>query len=192
LREIVGACLGSIFRYVKKEEVVGRHVEGLRHTILTALCACSIVNAKKLIPCSQDDVWLLAIHSGKHEIMMTGIIISGFKSHGSPLIILLTGTFAKYVLINIKPHSDPLLFFEAWDHFSAALVTIIDQQVQAEEEAIALLAVPAICQALRMLITHSNAITSQWPNYLDGGLMLTLPAVYRTMQSACLLHHCAL
>ncbi|KAF5312842.1 hypothetical protein D9619_003142 [Psilocybe cf. subviscida] len=142
LREIIGACLNSIFKCVKKEENLGRHFEGLRHTILTMLCACTIVKAKKLIPCSQDDVWLLAMHSGKHEIMMTG-------------------TFAKYVLMTIKPHSDPLLFYEAWDHFSATLVTIIDQQVQAEEEAIALLVVPAICQALRTLITHSNATTKR-------------------------------
>ena len=63
--------------------------------------------------------------------------------------------------MNIKAHSDPLLFYEAWDHFSASLVTIIEQQVQVEEETTALLAVPAICQALRMLIAYSNATTSK-------------------------------
>lgn len=66
----------------------------------------------------------------------------------------------------MKSLLDPLLLFEAWDHFSAALVTAIEQQVQVEEEAIALLVAPAICQALLRLITHSNPATSQYPTTL--------------------------
>lgn len=129
-----------------------------------SLCALNVVSAKELNRLTNEDIWMLAIQSGKSDIITAGI------AHILSEMIMTDayneGTFAQYVTTTSNIVSDPLQCHEAWDYFVSALVTILDQEVTSEEETISLLMITAICCALSKLLSCSDVSTSKVKPYM--------------------------
>ncbi|KAJ8702779.1 hypothetical protein PTI98_001466 [Pleurotus ostreatus] len=113
----------------------------LHDSLLTTLSIMESRRAETAFPdvdpyWEDDTVWNLALEAGSCNITVTL-------------------AFSQYIL-STKRLCDPLTNAEAWSHLRDSMLLILSQQFLQEEEALALIAAPVICQALCLILLNND------------------------------------
>ncbi|KIJ68301.1 hypothetical protein HYDPIDRAFT_24595 [Hydnomerulius pinastri MD-312] len=145
-QDMVVPLIEGIGEQVTKAPPNEKSISGLRGLFLTCLATGNRSNpgfalSKASVASDYEAIWQLGI--------------GGISSD-----LFLASAFSFYI-ISASPSVEPLTYLEAWDHLLDVILLICSHHYVSDEEPLALIIAPTVCDALSHLFHHADDMTGK-------------------------------